>query len=131
MSERESSYLRGFLTGLVLGGLAGAITALLLAPKSGKELRSDIRRRSEELYTKARELFENTGEEVSDIVNEARHRAQSVVQTAREQAHAIVKEVEQAIQEAQARASAITEQLRPSSSPRQPSSTAGEAPSEG
>lgn len=33
---------KGFLTGAVVGSLLGAVTALLFAPKPGKELRADI-----------------------------------------------------------------------------------------
>ena len=32
----------GFVLGAIIGGAAAAITALLYAPKSGKELREDI-----------------------------------------------------------------------------------------
>ena len=32
----------GFLLGALIGGTAAAVTALLFAPKSGKELREDL-----------------------------------------------------------------------------------------
>lgn len=38
MAKREG----GFVLGAIIGGAAAAITALLFAPKSGKELRQDI-----------------------------------------------------------------------------------------
>lgn len=40
MSTRKQS--KGFLLGALAGGVVGSITALLLAPKAGKELRQDI-----------------------------------------------------------------------------------------
>lgn len=40
MSSRKQS--KGFLLGALAGGVIGSITALLLAPKPGKELRQDI-----------------------------------------------------------------------------------------
>lgn len=40
MSQEKS-----FLRGLLLGGLVGAVAALLYAPKSGKEMRRDIKRK--------------------------------------------------------------------------------------
>jgi len=40
MQKRKSN--AGFLLGALAGGLLGSITALLFAPKSGKELRGDI-----------------------------------------------------------------------------------------
>jgi gas vesicle protein len=40
MSTRKQS--KGFLLGAIAGGVVGSVTALLLAPKPGKELRQDI-----------------------------------------------------------------------------------------
>ncbi|MFM2133955.1 MAG: hypothetical protein RL156_1236, partial [Bacteroidota bacterium] len=69
MSERESSnggYINGFLAGALIGGAIGAITALVFAPKSGRELRRDIADRSVELYDKAQELIGRAGVEPGD-----------------------------------------------------------------
>ncbi|CAM4060874.1 YtxH domain-containing protein [Paenibacillus alkaliterrae] len=40
MSTRKQT--KGFLLGALAGGVVGSITALLIAPKAGKELRQDI-----------------------------------------------------------------------------------------
>lgn len=112
MSERESKYWQGFLAGAFLGGLVGSLLALLLAPKSGRELRSDIRRRSEELYAKAREFFENAGDEAVETLNEARERARAIVQAAQEQAEVIIKDADRTLREARGRVSSTTERLR-------------------
>ncbi|WP_424766805.1 YtxH domain-containing protein [Paenibacillus sp. sgz302251] len=40
MSTRKQP--KGFLLGAIAGGIVGSISALLLAPKAGKELRQDI-----------------------------------------------------------------------------------------
>ncbi|MBD2867525.1 YtxH domain-containing protein [Paenibacillus arenilitoris] len=40
MSTRKQT--KGFLLGALAGGVIGSVTALLLAPKAGKELRQDI-----------------------------------------------------------------------------------------
>ncbi len=37
---------KGFLKGALLGGIIGTVSALLLAPKSGKETQDDIKRRA-------------------------------------------------------------------------------------
>ncbi|MBN1373739.1 YtxH domain-containing protein [Candidatus Dojkabacteria bacterium] len=41
-----------FLFGAVVGALAGVTAGILLAPKSGKETREDIKRKTKELKTK-------------------------------------------------------------------------------
>jgi gas vesicle protein len=42
MSENNNMNGKDFLLGALVGGIIGAAAALLLAPKSGKELRQDI-----------------------------------------------------------------------------------------
>ncbi|MBE0591626.1 MAG: YtxH domain-containing protein [Gemmatimonadales bacterium] len=49
----------GFLSGLVLGALAGAGIALLLAPERGDVTRRRIRRKFRDVSTDAREQFDD------------------------------------------------------------------------
>jgi gas vesicle protein len=67
------------LAGLVIGALAGAGAMLLLAPKSGKETREDIRQR-------ALELREQTVGTVQEKVTSARAKAEQVTAEARDKA---------------------------------------------
>ena len=71
-SELESSacHLGGFIAGLLLGGLAGAGTMLLVAPQSGKRTRADIRHKSAELRDQASETMEDA---VDQVRTKARH----------------------------------------------------------
>ena len=41
--SQENGYVKGLFIGLLTGSAIGAIVALLYAPKSGKELRKDIK----------------------------------------------------------------------------------------
>jgi gas vesicle protein len=68
------------VTFLLIGLGAGALTALLLAPKTGKQLRRDLRRR----YDDARETIEDFTEEAKDRINDAVERGSDWVDTARE-----------------------------------------------
>jgi len=55
-----SNQIEGFMKGILLGGVIGAVIGILYAPKSGRETREDINRKAEELLTKAREEYEAT-----------------------------------------------------------------------
>ncbi|HJS20401.1 MAG TPA: YtxH domain-containing protein [Anaerolineales bacterium] len=44
----------GFLIGIAVGGLVGGTIALLLAPESGEELRSELRERGQNFYNDVR-----------------------------------------------------------------------------
>jgi gas vesicle protein len=50
----------GVLVGTLIGGLAGAVTMLLLAPQSGKDTRMQIQKKGIELRDRTTELVENT-----------------------------------------------------------------------
>ena len=48
------------LVGMVIGGLAGAVTMLLLAPQSGKDTRMQIQKKGIELRDRTTEMMEET-----------------------------------------------------------------------
>jgi gas vesicle protein len=58
--KHHNSNIGDVLTGLLIGGLAGTITALLLAPQSGEETRRQIREKGIELRDRTAELVEDT-----------------------------------------------------------------------
>jgi gas vesicle protein len=65
--EYSSSDRSGITLGLALlclGLAAGAITALLLAPKTGKQLRRQIRRK----YEDARDVMDDWSEQAGDLI---------------------------------------------------------------
>jgi len=81
MSDRDSDF-GAFLAGFVLGGLAGAATALLLAPQSGEETRLQIRDKSIELKDKAAETAEDYRVRADELSKLARERADEYVTSA-------------------------------------------------
>jgi len=58
--------LLGGLAGLVLGGLAGAAAMLLLAPRTGKQTRSQIQKRGAKLRHQAADSMEELVTEAGD-----------------------------------------------------------------
>ena len=48
-----------FIAGIVVGGFLGAIIGILYAPKSGKETREEIGKKTDELLSKAKEEYDN------------------------------------------------------------------------
>lgn len=68
------------VTFLLIGLGAGALVGLLLAPKTGKQLRRDLRRK----YDDARDAVEDFAEEARERVNDVMERGSEFVETARE-----------------------------------------------
>jgi gas vesicle protein len=67
----QSTHAKSVLTGLVIGGLIGAGTALLFAPQPGVKTRAEIQKG-------ARELRDRTSETVKDTVEQVKSRANQV-----------------------------------------------------
>jgi gas vesicle protein len=61
--------LAGVLVGILVGGLAGAVTMLLLAPQSGKDTRRQIREKGIELHDRTSEVVEDTLAQVRTSTN--------------------------------------------------------------
>lgn len=67
------------IAGLVIGGLAGAGAALLFAPQSGKETRSQIQ-------NKTLELRDRTNETVEGVVTQVKSKTHEITDGVREKA---------------------------------------------
>lgn len=62
--------VKGFLIGTAAGAAIGAITALLFAPKPGKELRKDIADGAQQAYTATAKAASHVGETAERIVKQ-------------------------------------------------------------
>jgi gas vesicle protein len=56
----STNNVRNVLIGMLIGGLAGAVTMLLLAPQSGKDTRTQIQKKGIELRDRTTGMMENT-----------------------------------------------------------------------
>jgi gas vesicle protein len=72
----EGTNIGTAVTFLLIGLGIGAVTALILAPKTGKHLRRDLKRG----YDEARETFEDWSEEAKDRVREVKERVRDVAE---------------------------------------------------
>jgi len=92
----------GFLTGLVLGGVAGAVTALLFAPQSGEETRQQLQQR-------ARDLSDQATATVDDVVAQARTKTDEVKANVSDKARELKKQGQEALVEQLDRVSSAAE----------------------
>jgi len=71
--ETTNKRNHNFLTGLLFGGVLGGVAAVLLAPKSGKELRVDIQETGEKAIHETEAFFGKVGHQVSEARQRARN----------------------------------------------------------
>ncbi len=60
LQYRNNNNVFGVFVGLLVGGLAGAVTMLLLAPQSGRDTRIQIQKRGTELRDQTSKMIEDT-----------------------------------------------------------------------
>ena len=90
MSENESNDLGAFLAGFVIGGLVGAATALIMAPQSGQDTRSQLATKSSELRTVGGERIHQYRDTASTLVADTRTRAEETTSSLQEQVRIVL-----------------------------------------
>ena len=60
-----------FLVGLLFGGVLGALVGIFFAPKSGKQLRSEIKEKGTEVLKDAEEIYEEATAVLDDLQRHA------------------------------------------------------------
>ena len=71
MSDNSDSGFE-FFKGFLFGGIVGAVVTLLYAPKSGKEVREDLRQRSLELRDDAESKLELAQKKAEELLAETK-----------------------------------------------------------
>ena len=91
MSDRDE--FGAFLVGFVVGGLTGAVVALLFAPQSGEETRALIKDKSIELRDKAQISAEEAYARAESAAKEARARAEQLAAEVKERGKGAIEAV--------------------------------------
>jgi gas vesicle protein len=100
--ENDVNQVGGFFAGLLIGGLAGAVAMLLLAPQSGKRTRAQIQ-------LKSIELREQTTEAVEDALKQTRAQARQIRADVREKADELQERGQAVLDEQKEHWSALVE----------------------
>jgi gas vesicle protein len=77
MEEYENPQCH-FCMGLLIGGVLGALAGIFFAPKSGKELRSDIKEKGNEFLKDTKEIYADVGTKAKEMIGEVKHQAKDL-----------------------------------------------------
>lgn len=84
LTGNEPSRVKSVLSGLLIGGLVGAGTALLFAPQAGEKTRADIQHKTMELRDRTAEGVKGA---VSQVKDKTRQVTSNVIGKAQELTH--------------------------------------------
>ncbi|PIU44523.1 MAG: gas vesicle protein [Ignavibacteriales bacterium CG07_land_8_20_14_0_80_59_12] len=110
MEKDKSNLARGLIIGFIAGSVVGAVTALLYAPKSGKELRADIKTKGGDLLNDAERYLAHAQEKAADIINEGKSRSEELITQARQKAETILHDAEKILTTAKEKTAQISEE---------------------
>jgi len=99
MGQAEN-FRKGLLIGILTGGALGAALALLYAPKSGKELRKDIRDKSDEYLDEAEKYIAEAKDKAIDLINEGKRRSEKLIKDAKDKSDQLLKDAEKLFHDA-------------------------------
>ncbi|MBM7585011.1 gas vesicle protein [Bacillus pakistanensis] len=84
---------KDFLIGTLIGGIVGATTALFLAPKSGKELRTDLNEQAGVWKEKTGQWKDNAVEKSNEFAAVAKEKTSALTKSVQEQSSNIANKV--------------------------------------
>ena len=96
----ENNQGKGLLIGLLIGGAIGALAGLLFAPKSGRELRQDIKSKSDEYLDDAERYVNDAKTKAKDLINEGKRRSEKLISDAKTKSDELLKDAEKVFKEA-------------------------------
>ena len=75
---KEQGTKINFFKGILIGGALGALAGILFAPKSGKELRSDIKNKGNKIIRDGQEIYADASTKAKEIFVEVRDKAKEL-----------------------------------------------------
>ena len=87
---QEKSSVKGIVIGFLAGGAIGGLTALLYAPKSGREFRRDIKNKSKELVHEGEQYIDSAKTKATEIISDGRKKDEDLMREAKSKASSIL-----------------------------------------
>jgi gas vesicle protein len=100
----NNNHAKGLLIGFLAGGAVGAIVALLTTPKSGKELRGDIKQKSGEYFDEADKYYQDKKIKAGEMFNEGKRKYAMVMNDIKSKPEEILKDAERVFNDVKVKA---------------------------
>jgi gas vesicle protein len=94
MANEKNGFNKGLFIGLLAGGAIGAIAALLTAPKSGKELRSDLKKKANDLKDEASDFVDTARAKAAESLSRTQQRTAEIAADVKEGAEQLLDDAD-------------------------------------
>ena len=101
--SQGNGYVKGLFSGLLAGGVIVSIVALLSAPKRGKELRRDIKNKTDEYYDETEKFIADAKVKAKDMMNDGKKRSEQLIANAKSKSEELLKNAERIFAEAKSK----------------------------
>ncbi|MBV6480069.1 MAG: hypothetical protein HGGPFJEG_02903 [Ignavibacteria bacterium] len=108
----DNKTAKGILLGFVTGSVVGAAIALLFAPKSGRELRNDIRLKKDEFLDDTSEYLQIAKTKAGDLINEGKRKSEELISEAKKKAGSLIDDANLILTEAKQKANTAIENAK-------------------
>jgi gas vesicle protein len=105
MAQEKGS--KNFIIGFLAGSAIGAVAALLMATKPGKELRDELMKKKEDILDEADGYLSDAKGKAKDIINAGKERSDKLINEAKVKSEELLKDAEKMFSEAKTKASTI------------------------
>ena len=106
---QNSNISKGLLIGFLKGSIVGAAVALLYAPKSGKELRQDIKGKTDEFIDEAEKFIDTAKEKAKNTINDGKRKAEQLISDAKVKADVLLKDADKVLQDAKSKTTELVQ----------------------
>ena len=101
--SQDNNFGSGVLIGLFAGGAIGAALALLYAPKTGKELRQDIKSKTDVYLDDADKYIADARDKAIHLINDGKKRSEKLIKDAKTRSDELLKDAEKVLEDAKAK----------------------------
>ncbi|GAB4300107.1 MAG: YtxH domain-containing protein [Ignavibacteriaceae bacterium] len=100
----DGNVSKGLIIGFLAGSITGAVLALLYAPKSGRELRTDIKHKADEYLDEADKYISEAKDKAKELINDGKKKSEKLISEAKQKSEELLKDAEKVFNDAKSKA---------------------------